>query len=162
MNRSLLVLAVMTLCGCPRPTGAVPDAVPTAATVDAAAPATPPATTTTAAVLLSPSADAAARVQAIVPHWIELLERGDDASFLDEAVVPGELAKILDGKSKAEFVTTFHEDKHAGVLKMLVAIRGARPTKTREERDRTLVTYDLHGEKGVTFVVVGSSVYVKN
>ena len=174
MNRSLLLVAVIALGGCPRPKGAVPDAVPTPTATDAASPVSPVAAattvvlapttspTTTASTALPSSASAAARVQAILPHWIDLLERADDATFIDEAVVPEELAKVLAGKSKAELVTSFREDKRAGVLKMLNELRGALPTKTREESDRTLVTYELRREKGVTFVVVGPKVYIKN
>jgi len=164
MNRSLLAAAFVTVAACRHPTGPADEVLPpvSAATASSSPPQLVAAPTTTAPPALPASADAASRVQAILPHWIELLERGDDAAFLDEAVVPEELAKVLDGKSKAELVATFREDKHKGVLKMFGGIRGAAPSKVREERDRTLVTYDVHGEKGVTFVVVGASVYIKN
>lgn len=166
MNRSLLAAALVALGACQHPTGPADQAQPPPVTATATAVAPPPhlvaATTTTAAPPLPASADPTTRVQAVLPHWIELLERGDDATFIDEAVVPEELAKVLDGKSKDELVTTFREDKHKGVLKMLRAIRGAAPTKVRQEQDRAIVTYDLNGEKGVTFVVVGASVYIKN
>lgn len=166
MNRSLLVVTVLVLGACrhPKPPPADPAPTPTATAVPPAVSsvaATPTTTTTTTPVQPS-SSEVAARVQAILPHWIELLERGDDTTFIDEAVVPEELAKVLGGKSKVELVKSFREDKRAGVLKMLGAIRGVEPTKIREEPSRTLVTYELHGEKGVTFVVVGANVYIKN
>jgi hypothetical protein len=166
MNRSLLIVALVALGACRHPSAPADGALPPPVTAAPTAVAPPQhlvaATTTTAAPPLPASADPATRVQAVLPHWIELLERGDDATFLDEAVVPEELAKVLDGKSKAELVTTFREEKHKGVLKMFGAIRGVAPTKVREEHERTFVTYDLRGEKGVTFVVVGASVYIKN
>jgi hypothetical protein len=168
MNRSLLVVAALALAGCPHPTepAADPAPTPTAPVVDAAAPVSPVASATTTVHLLPPpppaSADAAAHVQAILPHWIELLEHGDDAAFIDEAVVPEELTKVLAGKSKSELVVTFRDDKHKGVLKALGEIRGAQPTTLREEGDRTFVTYELRRDKGITFVVVGTHVYVKN
>lgn len=163
MNRSLLILALAFAGGC-SPPSLPAEAVPPPATTTTATP--PPrhlAVATTAIVpVLPPSAAAATRVQAILPHWIELLERGDDETFLDEAVVPEELAKVLGDNTKAELVATFREDKRAGVLRTLGEIRGATPTRVHEESDRTLVTYDLRLEKGVTFVVVGPKVYVKN
>jgi hypothetical protein len=166
MKRSLFVATALTLAGChhSKPPAAAPPPASVAMAASGVAPAvtaTPSAVATTPAPQPS-SSEVAARVQAILPHWIELLERGDDTGFIDEAVVPEELEKVLGGKSKVELVTTFRQDKRAGVLKMLSAIRGAQPTKIREESTRTLVTYEFKGEKGVTFVVVGANVYIKN
>lgn len=164
MRPSLLFLTALALGAChhPKPPAAAPAPPPSATTAALAVTsvaATPAATASTAE---PSSSQVAARVQAILPHWIDLLERGDDTTFIDEAVMPEELAKVLGGKSKVELVTTFRQDKRAGVLKMLGAVRGAQPTKIRQEATRTLVTYEFKGEKGVTFVVVGSTVYIKN
>ena len=165
MNRYFFIVALVVLGACRHPAGPADEAVPPpvpSATAEPRPPHLVAATTTMPPAPLPASADAPTRVQAILPHWIEVLERGDDETFIDEAVVPEELAKVLGGKSKDELVATYREDKHEGVLKMLRATRGVQPTKVREEGDRTLVTYDLHRDKGVTFVVVGSKVYVKN
>lgn len=163
MNRSLLIVALAVVGGCAHPTPPAEAAPPPTTATSATPPPRHLAVATTAIVpVLPPSADAGTRVQAILPHWIELLERGDDETFIDEAVVPEELAKVLGDQTKAALVATFREDKRAGVLKMLGEVRGAAPSRVREESDRTLVIYDLRHEMGVTFVVVGSKVYVKN
>ena len=169
MKRSSLLLVALVLGACRHPSEATGDAVsaPPVIAIDSASPASsapgPVIATAIASAAAQPSsADAPARVQAILPHWLELLERGDDATFIDEVVVPEELAKVLDGKSKAELVANFRQDKHAELVKILRAIQGAEPTKVSQEPDRTLVTYDVHGRKGVTCVVVGQKIYIKN
>jgi hypothetical protein len=169
MKRSSLVLVALAVGACRHPSEATGVAVsaPPVIAIDSAAPASsamgPILTTASALVAAQPSpADAPARVQAILPHWLELLERGDDATFIDEVVLPEELAKVLAGKSKAELVANFRNDKHAELVKILRAIQGQVPTKISQEPDRTLVTYDVHGRKGVTCVVVGQKIYIKN
>ena len=156
-----LVAVPLVLAACRDP--APPPIVEASAPPSAGTPPRHLAVATTASVPVLPvSADAITRVQAILPRWIELLERGDDETFIDEAVMPEELEKVLGNKTKAELVSTFRQDKREGVLKMLKGAERTLPKKVREERDRTLLTYDFRGEKGVTFVVVGPKVYVKN
>jgi hypothetical protein len=104
----------------------------------------------------------AERVQAILPHWLDLLARGDDARFLDEAVVPEELAKVVGSRSKDALVKSFKEDKHDDLVGILEKLRGAKPTRVVDEGRRTRVTYDVPGEPQITFQVIGDRVYVEN
>ena len=86
----------------------------------------------------------------------------DDAKFLDEAIVPEELAKVLDGKPKQQLVADFRADKHDDVLKLLKQIRGTKPASVKPDGARTLVTYEPPDTKKVTFVVAAEHVYIKN
>ena len=165
MKSSLVALVVLAVAACRHASEATGDSSvsPPVIAIDPTSPVGPVTAVPTASAAAQPSpADAPARVQAILPHWIDLLERGDDATFIDEVVVPEELAKVLDGKSKAELVANFRQDKHAELVKILRAIQGEVPTKISQEPDRTLVIYDVHGRKGVTCVVVGQKIYIKN
>jgi hypothetical protein len=169
MKRSSLVLVALVVGACRHPSEATGTAVfaPPVIAIDppsSTGSAVSPIAATASALVAAqpPSADAAARVQAILPHWLALLDRGDDATFIDEVVVPEELAKVLDGKSKAELVANFRTDKHAKLVGLLRAIQGAVPTKISQEPDRTLVTYEVRDQKRVTCVVVGAKIYLKN
>jgi hypothetical protein len=150
------------------PTPAVATPPPPTTTIAAAPIATDPmptpsstaAPTASAATSGSPSA-AVERVQAVVPHFLKLLAKGDDSRFIDEAVNPEDAAKLFAHQPKAELVKEFKADKHEAVVHMLDEVLGATPKKIREENGHYLVTY-APKQKDVTFVVIGPHVYIQN
>ena len=101
--------------------------------------------------------DPVAMIQAAIPHMLDLLARGEDERFIDEAVVPEQLASVLGERTKEQLVADFKKDKHEGVVRALERVRTAQPTGTRVENGRTFVTYGR-----VTFVVDGARVFIKN
>lgn len=103
------------------------------------------------------------RIQDAIPHWLDLLARGEDEKFLDEAIVPEQMSDVLGSRTKAELVADFKRDKHDGVVKVLMMVRTTKPDEIKQEDARTLVKWDnREGVRHVTFVVEGEHVWIKN
>jgi hypothetical protein len=102
------------------------------------------------------------QVQDVILHWLDLLARGEDERFIDEAVLPEELDKVLGSRTKAELVVSFKEDKHAEVVKVLTLARRAKPDDVREDGKRTYVKFEGDGVRHITFVVEGAHVWIHN
>lgn len=165
--KRLIVLAM--LVACKRPTGDRPD--PTVVVTvppppSAIATTADPTATATAAPTVSPNApskeEAVALVQSTVPKWLTMLKAGKDEDFIDDAVVPEDMEKLLKGQTKGELVKDFKADKHDKVVKMLTTIQHETPTKVGQRGDRAMVRYEVRGEKDVNFVVYGGRVHIKN
>lgn len=103
------------------------------------------------------------QVHDAVPHWLDLLARGEDEKFLDEAIVPEQLAEVLGSRTKAELVADFKRDKHDDVVKVLTLVRETKPDEVKTEDGRTLVKWEnRQGVRHVTFLVDGAHVWIKN
>jgi hypothetical protein len=99
----------------------------------------------------------------VIPRWLDMLARGADEKFLDEAIVPEQLAEVLGSRTKAELVADFKQDKHGDVVKVLTLARATKPDEVKTEGERTLVKWDnREGVRHVTFVVEGAHVWIKN
>ena len=104
-----------------------------------------------------------AQIQDVIPHWLDLLARGEDERFIDEAVVPDELDKVLGSRTKAQLVADFKTDKHGDVVKVLTYVQKSKPDDVHQDGARTLVKYEGHdGVRHVTFVVEGVHVWIHN
>lgn len=127
------------------------------------APETLPAPPPSASASASPAAKTPAdRVQAAVARWLDWLAAGQDEKFLDEAVVPSEWDKILEHKSKTEFVNGFREDKHDGIVKILGKVRGAPPAGVLDAGGYTRVIFDNHETKKIVFQVTADAVHIED
>jgi len=150
--RSILV-ALLVACGSPAEKAQQPVALPSSPSASASA-STP-----------APSRDdgPAGQIQDVIPHWLDLLARGEDEKFIDEVVVPDELDKVLGSGTKAELVAHFKRDKHDDAVKVLTLVKKAKPDDVRQEGARTLVKYKgREGVRDVTFVVEGVHVWIHN
>lgn len=104
-----------------------------------------------------------AQVRETIGHWLDLLGRGEDERFIDEAVVPEDLEHVLGSRTKAELVAAFKEDKHDDLVKALRHVRRAKPDNVIVEGSRTYVEYDGDRDvKHIRFVVEGAHVWLKN
>jgi len=104
-----------------------------------------------------------AQIRETIPRWLDLLSRGQDEQFLDEAIVPEQLEKVLGSRSKAQLVVAFKEDKHDGVVKVLTRVRDAKPRAVRQEGARAYVEFEGDREsRHITFVVEGAHVWIEN
>jgi len=104
-----------------------------------------------------------AQIQDAIPHWLDLLARGEDEKFLDEAIVPEQMGEVLGSRTKAELVADFKHEKHDGVVKVLTMVRTTKPDEIKHEDARTLVKWEnREGARRVTFVVEGIHVWIKN
>jgi hypothetical protein len=158
MNTRWVALVLLAACNRTQVDQSVADPSPTVSIAPLPTPVVASATPTARATPQTP----ADRVQAILPRWIGLLQEHNEAAFIDEAVVPEELEKVLDGKSKADLVAEFRGEKSEQVAVLLRGIRGVPPTSVREEGSEVLVTYEQPNTKNVTFVVRGDKVFIKN
>lgn len=162
-----LIIVALLAVACKRPTGDRPD--PTVVVTVPPPPSAIAATTdptATAAPTVSPNApskeEAVALVQSTVPRWLTMLKTGKDEDFIDDAVVPEDMEKLVKGQTKGELVKDFKADKHDKVVKMLTAIQHETPTKVGQKGERAMVRYQVRGEKDVNFVVFGGHVYIRN
>ena len=153
-----IVFVLLLACGGQQEKSQDPVALPTSPSASAsAAPAS----------VAKHEAGPVGQVQDIIPHWLDLLARGEDEKFIDEAVVPEELDEVLGKRTKAELVSDFKKDKHGDVVKVLVYVQKTKPDDIRQIQDghggRTLVKYEGHdGVRHVTFVVDGPHVWIHN
>jgi len=149
LKRTLFFLALVACGGTRASVTATPEALP----------APPPSATASAAPTPKTPLD---RVHAAIGRWLDWLAQGDDAHFLDEAVLPDEWTKILgETASKDAFVKEFREGKHDRVVAILTKVRGLAPTRV-EDGETTRVTYEVDGERKITFDVIGDHVYIEN
>lgn len=146
------VFVLLVACGSPQEKSQPPVALPSS-----------PSASASTATVVKHEEGPVAQVQDAIPHWLDLLARGEDEKFIDEAVVPDELDKVLGSRSKAELVADFKRDKHDDVVKMLRLAHTTKPDELKEDGSRTLVKWEKHeGVRHVTFVVDGAHVWIKN
>jgi hypothetical protein len=127
-----------------------------------ALPASPPAASAAATVAKRDDGPVP-RIQDAAARWLDMLARGEDEKFLDEAIVPEQLDEVLGSRSKAELVADFERDKHADVVKVLTLARATKPDEVKSDGVRTVVTWEnREGVRHVTFVIEGAHVWIKN
>ena len=147
------VFVVLVACGGPQEKSQEPVALP----------GSPSASVSASATAAKRDDGPVGQVHDAIPHWLDLLARGEDEKFIDEAVVPEELDEVLGQRTKAELVASFKGDKHDDVVKVLTYVQTAKkPDDIRQEGARTFVKYEGHGSRHVTFVVEGSRVWIHN
>ncbi len=155
MIRTLALVALLGACAAstqtvvdgPTPVASVAP-LPTVSSAPSASSSTPSAS----------SDDPASRVQATVTHWLELLARGDDGLFIEEALTPDELEKVPD---LDKLVASFKEDKHDEIATLFRSLRHAKPT-IEPHGDRTLVKFaGMRNGQDITFIVERAHVHIQ-
>ena len=147
-----IVFVVLVACGSAQEKSQEPVTLPTS----------PSASASTSAATAREQGPAA-QIQDIIPHWLDLLARGEDEKFIDEVVVPEQLGEVLGNRTKAELVDDFKRDKRKDVVKILTYVRTAKPDEVREDGGRTYVKYEGRDQvRHVTFVIEGAHVWIKN
>ena len=150
-----IVFVLLLACGGPQEKSQDPVALPTSPSASASASAS--------GTVAKHETGPVGQVQDVIPHWLDLLARGEDEKFIDEAVVPEELDAVLGKRTKAELISDFKKDKHGDVVKVLVYVQKTKPDDVRQDGGRTYVKYEGHdGVRHVTFVVDGPHVWIHN
>ena len=146
------LFVVLVACGGPQEKSQEPVALP----------GSPSASASASATVAKRDDGPVGQIQETIPHWLDLLARGEDEKFIDEAVVPEELDEVLGSRTKAELVDAFKGDKHVDVVKELKIVQTAKPDDIRQEGARTFVKYEGRGSRHITFVVEGPHVWIHN
>lgn len=110
-------------------------------------------------------ADPREKLETIIPLGIKQLEAKDYAKFLKTFVLPEDYEQITKNVSAEEFAKKFGEDNAAKLLKILKAIKDAKPTL---DKDGSEATYDIkkedqvNGKATIVFVKKDKFWYVRN
>jgi hypothetical protein len=148
-----IVFALLVACGGAAEPSQPPAPLPTAPSAPASASASVP----------KREDGPVGQIQDAIPHWLDLLARGEDERFIDEAVVPEELGEVLGSRTKPELVDMFKRDKHADVVKVLKYVQKTKPDDVRQDGGRTYVKYEGHdGVRHITFILDGVHVWIHN